>query len=388
MADLRTRLTTKGRATADTAQRRYDTAVVEHASVAFVDDLYRTDAEANGSVLGSAVALRLFLFVVTATTVIVSLINLFGLNSLFAEHLEASVTTGEIAVAIDGVNWATSLWIFLTGSVLTLWAGRSLVKTLAASSGACWGLTARQSKPTVLAMLAATGVMLAAVAAASIFTDLRNAAGLGVAVASWGATIALFTVVWFLVLLTLPRAVGDPGALLPGSLVFGVFNAALQWFIQLYLPNRIERSVDRLGSLAITVATLGTFFFIGRLMTASIVITAVTYRRIGSVTALVFALPGLSALARRSARLRDYFGLTLEDRPGKHPRVVSAPLPDPVLEGADEHLGGDADDEHVDDHLAQDRAASLLPDGHDVAEADRGERGDREVDRIEPRVEP
>ena len=387
MADLRARLTRWGRSTADSTARRYDRARTDHASVSFVDELYRTDVDANGSVLGSAVALRLFLFVVPATTVMVALVNLLGLRAVFSDDMEASVTTGEIASAIDGVSWTASLWILITGLILTLVAGRSLVTTLAASSGASWGLSARQSKPTVLAVVAATGVMLAGVAAGSIFSRLRDASGFGITVASWGATIAVFTVVWFLVMLTLPRPVADPGALLPGSLVFGAFNGALQWFLQYYLPNRIERSSDRLGNLAVTVATLGTFFFIGRLMTASFVVAAVTYRTVGSVTVLVFSLPGFASLARRSLRLRAYFGLDLADRPGRRPKVVLALLPDPVAEGTDEHLGGDTDDEQVDGDLGNDDAPRLLPGGDDVAEADGGERRHREVDGVEPGLE-
>ena len=390
MADVerRERLTQWGRSAAESGQARYRKARSEHAVVAYAEDLYRTDAEANGSVLGSAVALRLFLFIVPATTVIVALVNLLGLRTLFQEHLEASVTTGEIAVAIDGVSWGTSLWIAITGLLLTLWAGHSLVRTLSASNGACWELTSREAKPNVMSYAAVTGVMFAAISVASLFSRLRNWEGVGVAVASWGVAIAVYTVVWFAVTLALPRPSPDPGSLLPGALVFGLGNSALQWFLQYYLPNRIERGTDRYGSMAITIATLGTFFFVGRLMTASFAINAVTYRDFGSISTVVFSVPGLSWLARRFPRLRNFFGLELEDRPGRRPKVVSAPLPDAGLESAEEHLGSDADDEQVDGHLGDDGTTRLLPDGGDVAEPDGGERGDGEVHRVELGLEP
>jgi hypothetical protein len=87
------------------------------------------------------------------------------------------------------------------------------------------------------------------------------------------------------------------------------------------LPNRIARTEDTFGDLAVTVATLGNFFFIGRLMASSYVFTAVVYERWGSLSQLVFALPGLRAVAARSPKLRTYFSLD---------PVADDAAPDPV----------------------------------------------------------
>jgi hypothetical protein len=70
-----------------------------------------------------------------------------------------------------------------------------------------------------------------------------------------------------------------------------------------------------MGSLGFTVATLGYMFVIGRLMAASLMLNAVVWERLGSVSGLVFSLPVLRRLPARSPRLASFFDLdrTSED---------------------------------------------------------------------------
>jgi hypothetical protein len=226
------------------------------------------------------------------------------------KHLEASVTTGEIARNLDNLSWWSSVPTFLGGVILTLWAGRSLARVLATSSGAAWSLTVRDSKSRISSILAMTVVLFSMIVASAVFKQLRDAGGIAVATTSWLAVIATTTLTWFLVMLTLPRGTKDPGALLPGAAMFAVAYTALQWFMQFYLPSRISKSSDRIGSLAITVAVLGNLFFIGRLMSASFVASAVIYERFGSLSQLIFELPLLRRLPARSPKLVTYFALS------------------------------------------------------------------------------
>ena len=53
-----------------------------------------------------------------------------------------------------------------------------------------------------------------------------------------------------------------------------------------------------------------------------------------------------------------------------------------TLDGAEEHPDPEPEDDQVEDHLRGDEEAARLAGGGDVAEADRGEDGDREVQRI------
>lgn len=290
--------------------------------VDFGADVYDRDKDAHASVLGSAIALRLFLFVVPANVALMGLVGVLRLGSFVDDDAGASATTGAISEALVGLSWSKSLWFFLSGLVLTLMAGRSLAKVLGACAGGSWGMSVRESKVKSIAVVALTAVLLADVASSIIFSRLREAGGLPVATLSWLAVMASTFVAWFLMMMALPRKVSDPGALLPGAALMAVGFTVLQWFMQFYLPNRIARTQDTFGELAVTVATLGNFFFVGRLMASSFVFTAVVYERWGSLSQLVFALPGLRRVAARSPKLRAFFSLD--------PAVSAADPPDPL----------------------------------------------------------
>ena len=313
-------------AAATTAEARIDEARQRGGIVDCGLQIYERDRDSTQSVLGSAIALRLFLFVIPATVALVGLINVLRLGSLLQDDLEASATTGSISRTLSGMPWGQAWWIFLSGGVLTLMAGRPLSKVLAASSGRAWNMTVRESKVSPLAIVALTGVLFAQIASSAIFHGLRDVPGFAVALTAWLSAIASATVSWFLVMLVLPRAVRDPGALLPGAAALGLVYTVLQWFMQLYLLNKVERTSDTFGDLALTVATLGNFFFVGRIMAGSFVFTAVAYERWGSLSQVVFELPGMRGIARRSPKLRRYFNLDLAalgtlDEPVTHPAV-------------------------------------------------------------------
>jgi len=84
--------------------------------------------------------------------------------------------------------------------------------------------------------------------------------------------------------------------------------------MQFYLPSRIARSSEVMGSLGFSVAVLGYMFLLGRLMAAGLVFNAVVYERFGSISGWVFSLPGLRRLPRRSRRLREFFDLDAPPR--------------------------------------------------------------------------
>jgi uncharacterized BrkB/YihY/UPF0761 family membrane protein len=158
-----------------------------------------------------------------------------------------------------------------------------------------------------------TGVLFAEIASANIFRGLRDVGGVPAQFTAWLIAIVANSFTFFLLMFVLPRKVRDPGALLPGAALFGVAYTTLQWFMQLYLPTKVARTSDTFGDLALTVATLGNFFFIGRIMVSSFVVTAVVYERWGSLSQLLFELPGLRRVARRSPKLRRYFNLDVAD---------------------------------------------------------------------------
>lgn len=271
--------------------------------------LYARDRDAFASVLGSALALRLFLFVVPANVALIALVHIIRAGSLLDQTLESSFTTGELAANFGDISWWAAVWTFLSSFVLTLWAGRSLARVLATGSISAWQMPPREAKLRVKAILALSVLLFGLILAGDIFQRLRDAGGIALSMVSWVAVCAVITAGWFVVALSLPRSTRDPGSVLPGVALVGVGFTVLQWFMQFYLPRKIEGSSDRLGDLASTVAALSYFFFIGRLMSASFVVSAVVFERWGSVSTLVFGLPGLRRIRDRSPAVRRFFGL-------------------------------------------------------------------------------
>jgi uncharacterized BrkB/YihY/UPF0761 family membrane protein len=279
----------------------------------FVGELADRDREAQGSVLGSAVALRIFLFLVPAAVVVVSLVRLFDIASVFdGDQLEKGYTTKDVAVALEDSSRWDALWLLVTGLLLAAWAGRSLAKTLAACSAAAWRLPASQAKVTVVAALTLSGIVFMEVIASTIVAAIRDLGGAPAWALSWGTLVAIVGVAWFLVLLTLPRGVNDPGALLPGALFVGLVQGSIQGVLHAYSEGRIERTADTYGDLAVTLAVLGNLFILGRLMTASFVFIAVTYERFGSLSQMIFDLPAVRRVPRRYPWFAEFFSLDVE----------------------------------------------------------------------------
>jgi uncharacterized BrkB/YihY/UPF0761 family membrane protein len=300
----------------------------------FVGELSDRDREAQGSVLGSAVALRLFLFLVPAAVVIVSLVRIVNISSVFdGDQLEKGYTTQDIADALEDSSRLDALWLLITGLVLAAWAGRSLAKVLAACSGAAWRLSASESKVKTAAALTLTGVVFVEVVASTIVAAIRDIGGAPAWALSWGTLVAIVGVTWFLVLLTLPRGVNDPGALLPGALLVGIVQGTIQGILHAYTEGRVARTVDTYGDLAVTLAILGNLFILGRLMTASFVFVAVTYENFGSLSQMLFDLPVARRLPRRYPKIADFFSLDEDDEP---PPDEPPPEPDPDPDRTDE----------------------------------------------------
>jgi len=106
-----------------------------------------------------------------------------------------------------------------------------------------------------------------------------------------------------------PRGTTDPGALLPGSMLVALTITVMHASSELYLPDRLDRASQLYGALGTTIVTLGWFFILGRAIVIAMELNAAVYERYGNISQLVFLLPIVRALPRRSARLRRLFDL-------------------------------------------------------------------------------
>jgi hypothetical protein len=289
-------------------ERRREEAVPLDLAVRF----YERDRDSFASVLGAAIALRLFLFLIPAMATAVGLLVVVrgrdavgdittstNIAGTFADQLQDTLPTGRSA------GWG----LLLTGLVLTFWAGRSLTKVLASCAAGAWGLGGRAARATFRMAAAVTTLVVLIFVVSSLLNRLRSAQGIAVATGSWVFAGLAFAAGWFAVSWTLPRGTRDPGALLPGAAVVGVAMASLQWFMQFYLPGRIDRASEFAGNLGWTIATLGYMFLIGRLMASSLILNATVWERLGSVSTLLFALPVLSRVPERFPSVGHFFDL-------------------------------------------------------------------------------
>jgi hypothetical protein len=281
-------------------------------SVDLAVQLYERDRETFASVLGSAIALRLFLFFVPIVVAVVGFIQMVMGSNRISQLLSQANIKGGMAAQIASATRTSKnsgFLIFAGGLLAAIWAGRSLTRVLAACAAGSWQLGGVRGKATLKMAGMVTGLLFAMVVIAAVINRIRVHSGVALAATSLLVVAVVYAGTWFVVTWTLPRGTPDPGALLPGAAVVGIGMALLQAFMQFYLPDKIARSSHTMGSIGVAVAVLGYLFFFGRLLAASFVLDAVVYEKFGSISEVVFALPFIRRIPRRWPRVARFFDL-------------------------------------------------------------------------------
>ncbi len=254
--------------TASATQQRLERFLDEHRDRAVVDlglRWYERDRDAAGTLVGSAIAFRLFLFFVPLLLFVVGLAG-FLANYVESQDVADMGVTGNLARQMnDALTQPNSTrWIAtLAGLFGMLVAGRSLTKVMAAASCLAWGRPVR-AKASVRAIGATVGLVVGLGLVSGMINKIRHDLGIGAAGVSFIAAFALYGTAWLLLSLVLPRTTSDPGALLPGAVLVGATLSGLQAFSQLYLPNRFSQASELYGAVGIAIVTLGWFFIMGR----------------------------------------------------------------------------------------------------------------------------
>jgi uncharacterized BrkB/YihY/UPF0761 family membrane protein len=279
------------------------------------------DRSVAGTVLGSALAFRLFLFFVPVMLVLVGLMGIVGSWIDADRLLQATTVSGELAVQINlALNQGGyGRWVaVLTGLVGMAWAGRSLSRVMQASSALAWHAELKL-RVGVRVLVNVVGLLVALALLAALVNRLRDN-GVAAAGLSLGVALAVYTVGWLIMSHTLPRTTSDPGAGIPGAVLVGVTLVALQGVTQWYLPHQISGASELYGALGASLVLLGWFFFMGRVMVFGFAVDAVVYERFGSLSQLVFSLPVLRTIPRKVPAVARFFDL---DR-----RTEAPPVPD------------------------------------------------------------
>ena len=301
----------EGRAQAEQTYDKYKDRPVVDVAVR----IYHRDRDSAGTLVGSAVAFRLFLFFVPM------LLFFTGLLGFVAEHIDRgdlanAGISGGLASQIESAlqQPTTTRWVAtLLGLFGMAWAGRSLTKALVAASCLAWVLPVRtKASPKVMGAIA--GLVAGIALVAMVVGRLRDN-GIAVAGMSFVVGFGFYAVAWLVLTALLPRRSNtDPSALVPGAVIVACVLIGMQAVSQLYLPGKFSHASELYGAIGITVVTLGWFFILGRVMMLSMSVDAVIYERFGSISQFVFSLPLLRIIPRKSPKLRKLFGLEKSDQ--------------------------------------------------------------------------
>jgi uncharacterized BrkB/YihY/UPF0761 family membrane protein len=265
--------------------------------------IYERDHENFGSVLGSAVAFRLFLFLFSLVVLSVGVGTLVLGQGWFGDGLSDDLGVGgAIATQVDEAlrqDDSSGLILAIGGLAATAWAGKNLAITLTAASANAWRIPRPAGVTSVRAVGVVIGLVTTVMVLATVLRLVQANANVIIVATSFIAIFVAYAAVWFGLTLVLPRATRDPSSLLPGAVLSGATFALLGWVSQFYLVPRLESGSDVLGGLGITAVTLGWLFFASRIMVASLGVNAVLYERYGSFLDLLLSLPGLRRLRDR-----------------------------------------------------------------------------------------
>jgi uncharacterized BrkB/YihY/UPF0761 family membrane protein len=293
--------------------------------------IYERDRDMAGTVVGSAVAFRLFLFFVPLLLFVAGVVGFLGAYVDTGDVSEAGISGGlasQIGTALsqpESTRWA-AVGIGALGMLTT---GRSLSKTMVAASCLAWQVPVRPRasvKLTGYIVGLMTGVALVAV----LVNRVRAELGVAVTGMSFVVAIGLYTVAWGVVLAVVPRRSKDPASLLPGALLLALVLVGMQAVSQLYLPRRFDRASELYGAIGTTIVTLGWFFILGRAIVLAMAVNAAVFERFGTLSDVVSSLPGVRALVRRSPRLRRTLEPYRKAPEDDGPPVPPPPVPPPL----------------------------------------------------------
>ena len=179
--------------------------------------IYQRDRDITGTVAGSAIAFRLFLFFVPLLLFVVGIAG-FVSHLITAEEVnENTGLGGSMAAQIEtALSQPTQTrWVAIgIGFFGILSAGYSLSKVLVAASAAGWQLTRRpKASPKLIGAL--VGVISGVGLVALIITRIRAESGVGVASISFLAAFVIYVVAWLVALSRSPA--GDQRSWCPAA---------------------------------------------------------------------------------------------------------------------------------------------------------------------------
>ncbi len=232
----------------------------------------RRDASIGGSVLGAALAYRIFIWLLPFALVLVLAL------ALFVDQAEGDVgalvddagLTGFIASSVADGARETKGWAILAGLIgalfVLVYQSSSLLRSIRAVTALAWQLPVSRVPSPARSTLLFLGWLLVFIAVASSSAPIRRALpfplDLFVNLVGYGVGLpALWLVLsWFL----LPHRASGWHELVPGALVVGFGVAGISLFNTLILYPWLSEREETYGVLGIAAGLLFGFFLIGR----------------------------------------------------------------------------------------------------------------------------
>ena len=268
------------RARAKRYAERAEAMRAEHGSVDAAYLIADRDSEVGGGLMASALAYRIFIWLLPFSLVVVAGIGIAASTSETPESAAKSLgLQGVVASSVAQASRGSSRWYaLLIGIPILLWATRALLKAVVAVHRLVWGdLRRTVPKPTV----GATLLFLAMLVGYFVILELARALG------SWTGSVVLRLVVtflalvaWWLVLsMRLPHRRVPWSALVPGTILMAVGLELLTSIGTFFIAPRVESSQKAYGALGIAAALLFGLYLISRLIVASAVVNATIWER-------------------------------------------------------------------------------------------------------------
>lgn len=280
----------RARAHVAAAQRRVDLAYEQlqesrsrRGSVDVAFHVQQGDRSVGGSLLGGAIAFRMFLWLLPASLLVVAGLG-FGSaeNPTVPDELVRGM--GVTSIAAQSINQAAQdsrggRWAALVlGAFFLYTTSVALVKALFVAHALVWHVPVPKikHKPRAVGELLALVVLIAA--ATSIAAVVRNRSP-GLGLVTMLGVVVVYGVLWWLWSLRLPHAATSPFDLIPGAVAFGIGVEVLHLIVVYYVAARLTHASAMYGSLGTAAALLFGLYLVGRMIIAATVINVAVWER-------------------------------------------------------------------------------------------------------------
>ena len=234
----------------------------------------RRDSSIGGSVLGAALAYRIFIWLLPFTLVVVLVLALIAghTDGNIADVVKDAGITGVVATSVADAAEGTSGWAIPTGLAVTLvvllYQTSALFRAIRAITALAWGLPVTRPSNTARSGLLFLGWLVVFLAVGGSAAPIRHAVDFpldlvaNLVAYSAGLPLLWLLLSWFL----LPHGTEHWLELVPGALLVGVGVGAIGLFNTLVLFPWLSEREETYGVLGVSAGLLFGFFLIGRTM--------------------------------------------------------------------------------------------------------------------------